>query len=283
MDSFVRSTYADVARRATDARARFARYGIPVAAGSSLDTILAAPSELDRLRNELLTRTGQLKPEHSALVWRAADCNRILDAVEWLDGKPRDQEYLAKLQQGPLETFVPDESHAKDFEYELLMAFWLERGGLCPALEEPDLSFRVGSTKLGLACKHVYGLGALGKRLGKGRKQIAKWTQGGLVALALDELNEVWPTGQTVGGSETQVRATLRAAIHAFWERNAARINRQVSSPKVLGVILTLIRPVIVDLVVTTAHEMIIVSIVGPSDPRHKLLERMQVVLAGGC
>lgn len=112
----------------------------------------------------------------------------VREALSVLQGEPKAKHYLKKLVSGPLSSYDPGPSEAKDFFWELNVCHKLRKAGLAVTLDEPDVLWDDGEP-VGIACKKIYNELRLQASLSKGVAQVKKWTKGiGFVAINIDEL-----------------------------------------------------------------------------------------------
>jgi hypothetical protein len=251
-----RSSYHEIADRAALVRKIYRDHEIDIAIGSSIDLILNAPSELLNKGISLFDEKGGVKTENADLVWRGADCARIVPAILWAKNSNSCDLYcyLRKILDGYLEAVLPGKSTGKDYIYELQMGSLFEGAGLKPTIQEPDLNISVDGQRYSVACKHVYGVKNLGKQMQDARRQIESSGKQGIICISVDEVNEVFPRQQTLCGTKDQVVVEMRSMLDRFCENIAKEISKRIIRNNIIGALFTLFRPVKMDLTITNAH-----------------------------
>jgi len=128
---------------------------------------------------------GQFKQVHDA----AIVVYRLARAVVALHDQPRKRlkSTLKTVLAGRItQDFEP--SSAKDFFYELDVAFVLQRAGFIVTLREPDIVVQGNglSRELGLACKYPSSVAQIHGHISKGYKQLTGQNLPGVVAFGMD-------------------------------------------------------------------------------------------------
>lgn len=148
-----------------------------------------------------LADQSSLSPEALSAKWSNGDFKRLYDAaivifrlaraVGELQRQPqkRLRDTLATVLSGSItQDFIP--SQAKDFFYELDLAYRLQRAGFSVTLREPDVVVTGNglSREIGIACKYPSSMKQIHAHISKGYKQLTGQRLSGVVALGMDLL-----------------------------------------------------------------------------------------------
>lgn len=249
----------------TLSRSRIARYK---AAFEQYEVAALHPAKVGNIRD--LTRLMQSAVEFDQLatIVRAARASTQLPV--W-------RERIQELFSGaafPLEQGNHD-SHARDAQFECLLAAVCELGGYAIAFGEPDVQVTSSDASFGLAAKRPRRLANLRKHCRKASKQIRDSCGAGLVVLELSAA--LYPDDCINTNDEIGAVALLREATNRFFMTKAMQLHEFCAERGVFGVVAVLHLPVLLHRAgyaagLTTAKRWCIMPVCRPGDPRLELI-----------
>ena len=225
-------TYSTMQDEANALRERFRIHSVRINKQSSLARLF---SSLDTLNREWERNQARDIKSREDILWDAMDLGEVCVALSPLAGSPNERAILRTVASGTLGMFERGFSEAKNKLWELQLFRRAKEGGLDVRLEEPDIVWWTGSDRTGIACKRVYSLRNMEKRIQEAVYQIGDSTKYGFVAINADELipSSACPLTGTLAETSEYLQV-LNSRTMAFVER---RCLRYFSSDRMSGII----------------------------------------------
>ncbi|MFJ2458017.1 hypothetical protein ACIOVC_05615 [Pseudomonas neuropathica] len=227
-------TYEEIAAKTKLARAILEQRKVKLRAGSALSQLL---SQADKLS---LAWAGQVKPD-DRVVWHTAFVNRLVDAVINLPDEPGIQEALKRMAGSVMQPDDRNTSQGKDALWELVLLSDLKKNGLAVTAAEPDILVDFGMGNYPIACKKIWSESGVEKRISHASKQLAPFSNGGVIALNLDDLV---PVGRVISvPTKSYVSGVLTKFNLDFVERHRDVLQHAVRDGKCDGFIISTTAP----------------------------------------
>lgn len=223
-------TYEEIASKAKVVREVLARRNVKLRAGSALSQLL---SQADKLSQAW---ADQVEPD-ARVVWEAAFVNRLADAVVNLPDEPGIQEALKRMAGSVMQPDDRSTSQGKDALWELVLLSDLKSNGLAATAAEPDILVDFGMGQYPIACKKIWSESGVESRVSHAAKQLAPFSNGGVIALNLDDLV---PVGKVVAApTKSLAKEVLTRFNMAFVGRHLDVLQKAVMSGKCDGFIIS--------------------------------------------
>lgn len=197
------------------AREVFARHGVKIRQGNSLDRLLANASS--RLRGKKdFTPTARADNNYVAI---------LAGLIIAFGDEPGIKSILEKITGSDVATSSRRQSPGKDMIWELTMLSNLRISAIVSKIAEPDLVADFGSGDYGVACKKIYSENSVEKALKKGVTQIERANLRGVVALNLDDL--ITPANKILyASSQDFFRHMMQDYISQFIDRHRSTLTK---------------------------------------------------------
>ncbi|MEB5487534.1 hypothetical protein QMA69_15395 [Burkholderia pseudomallei] len=223
-------TYEEVAAKARLVRDILQKRGVKLGNGSALSQLL---NQADILSREW---AAQRVPDVRVLS-EAAYVNRLADAITYLPDEPGIQEALRRMAGSIMQPDDRSNSQGKDALWEVILLADLRKNGLTGTAAEPDIVVNFGKGDYPIACKKIWSENGVEKHVSKGAKQLEPLSNGGIIALNLDDLT---PAGHVVAQPDKMsAKKFLDGFNMEFVDRHRNILQRAIMSQKCDGFIIS--------------------------------------------
>lgn len=219
-------TYETIAAKTQEVRAIFHSRSIVIRSGSALDQLLKQADKLSKAWIEQKSPTPQV-------IFETAHVYRLADAITRNAEDPGVQQIFMRMARSVMQPYDRTASQGKDALWEVALLSDLKSNGLSAKAAEPDILVDVCGHQYPIACKKIWSESNVENQIRKASKQLAPFTNGGVIALNLDDLT---PTGKYLRQSNKNgALATLSQFNIDFINRHEKIIKNSVSSGKCDG------------------------------------------------
>jgi hypothetical protein len=230
-------SYEQIAAKAHLVRQIFAQRGINIRRGSALEQVLSKADLLSQAWN-----TGAESPGANVLC-EAAFVNRLADAITALPDEAGLKEALKRMAGSIMQPDDRQASQGKDAVWEVVLLADLKVRGMKAIAAEPDILVNFGIGDYPIACKKVWSEDNVEKQISKGGKQLRPFSNGGVIALNLDDLV---PQGHVVAEPNRAAGQSFLFGFNsAFVARNRVVLERAIETGKCDGFIISTTSPAV--------------------------------------
>lgn len=176
--------YAEVRARSLQIRELFRRKNIQFNPASDLGVLLKGAEALADKYD-----AGQLDASDFHILLKAAQLDRIADALLLLEGELNCESYLQKLTSKSLNFLERSPSYAKDIYWEIeLWSMLKKKCASVRLVDPPDIVLDTPDGTFPIACKKIYSSKNVARQLSAAVKQLEPFDGAGIVAVNIDDL-----------------------------------------------------------------------------------------------